>query len=150
MVSDHRTVGICVCVSSCGTGVTDVGRPCGKGLGLVTPCPTATCSSSSGLCDVCAGASAPLPVPGPWAGRLLWAGLGVVGPARQAAVGVGPAVGGSLQEEECPCSEQGQSEMVALLTSAPHLSRGCLWGWGATRSPPRCLGTSEYVPVPLP
>lgn len=40
MVSDYQPVCVCVCVSSCGyTGVNDAARPCGRGLGLVNPCP---------------------------------------------------------------------------------------------------------------
>lgn len=74
MVSDHQPVCLCVCVSSCGyTGVSDVARLCGRGLGLVNPCPMTTCSFSQtsvrsllGL-----GLSAPLPIPGPWTSRLL-------------------------------------------------------------------------------
>ena len=70
-------IGLCafVCVIFCGcAGVSDVVRPSGKGLGLVNPCPMATCSSSQASVRFMLGPSAPLAVPGPWAGRLLRAG----------------------------------------------------------------------------
>lgn len=69
MVSDHRPVCICGRASSCGgTGVTDASRPRGRGLGLVSPCPTATFSFSRTSVRSLLGPVALLSIPGPWPG----------------------------------------------------------------------------------
>lgn len=76
MVSDHQPVYICGRASSCGcTGGTGAARPRGRGLGLVNPCPTATCSFSQtsvrSLLGPFAPPPPPPPIPGPWTGGLL-------------------------------------------------------------------------------
>lgn len=95
-------------------------RPCGIGLGLVNPSP-GYLPLLSDLCGSLPGPFAPLPIPGPWTGRLFRAGLGVVVPDLWAAIQGGPSCGKVTVGE-------GVSMIwaVALLTLPLILSRGCL------------------------
>lgn len=148
MVSDHRPVCICGCASSCGgTGGTDAARPCGRGLGLVSPCLTATFSSQTSMRP-----SGPLAHPSAlawqasarrgWVWRCLLWGL---------PFWVGPAVGRSLLGKELLHSGLGHSETSALLSSAPHSLKGLFAGAGMSSvSPPHYLVTFVCVLVSPP
>lgn len=120
MVSDHRPVYICVCVSSCDcTGVSDVARSRARGLGLVNFCPRLPAPHLRLLWAL----------PGPWTVSLFRAGLGVLVPALWAVILGGPSHGMVTMGEGMSLHCAGTLGAHGLLTSAHH-SRGLSAGAG--------------------